>query len=511
MKLKILFTIILTLNVAISQAQNLLSKKQITEDIEFLTKTLNEKSSYVYLNEYDFNTDFENYLKTLSDSTRLENFGMFITNTLAKIGDRHSSLSGIRGYDLKESLFLPFIYAPLNDRVVVLNKNQNKELEILNPKFPYLKKIDGIDINNFLQKTRPEDIKAPQETYFTYAVRDIRDIEKNYILLNKTLSKEIELTLSDSTFNNDTILTVKPINKSQRQRPWDERFEVDFFRVKDEDYNKPVIIEKLFKIKEKIAYIKIPEMVNKDEAPLLFDKVNSFMQSIQNDSEALIIDVRANSGGTRDLLYEFSKYLIHPDSIYVVNATKQRGPLPLPEDYKKSLNNRFLYTLYELDDEEQKKATEFLKNFKPIYELDENKYSEYYFGLLNGKKLGKTTFHYNKPVYILANEKTFSAASVFVSAFKDLPNIKIAGVTTDGSSGNSEWVDLPNSKLFGKISTMVSFQKNGEILDGYGTEPDIKIERDLNQVLWLSDTQLEKLKELILTQEEKTTHNNGYK
>ncbi len=501
MKLKILFTIILTINFAISQAQDLLTKKQITEDIEFLTKTLNEKSSYVYLNGYDFHTDFENYLKTLSDSTRLENFGIFITNTLAKIGDRHSSLSGIRGYDLKESLFLPFIYAPVNDRVVVLNKNQNKELEILNPKFPYLKKIDGIDINDFLQKTRPEDIKAPRETYFTYAVRDIRDIEKNYILLNKTLSKEIELTLSDSTFNNDTILTVTPINKSQRQRPWDERFEVDYLRVKDEDYNKPEIIEKLFSIKENIAYIKIPEMVDKDETPLLFDKVNSFMQSIQNNSEALIIDVRANSGGTRDLLYEFAKYLIHPDSIYVVNATKQRGPLPLPEDYKKSLHNRFLFTLSELDDEEQKKATEFLKSFKPIYELDENKYSEYYFGLLNGKKLGKPSFYFNKPVYILANEKTFSAASVFVSAFKGLPNIKIAGVTTDGSSGNSEWVDLPNSKLFGKISTMVSFQKNGEILDGYGTEPDIKIERDLNQVLWQSDTQLEKLKELILTQE----------
>ena len=69
------------------------------------------------------------------------------------------------------------------------------------------------------------------------------------------------------------------------------------------------------------------------------------MQSIQNDSKALIIDVRANNGGTRDLLYEFAKYLIHPDSIYVVNATKQRGPLPLPKDYKKSLHNRFLFSL----------------------------------------------------------------------------------------------------------------------------------------------------------------------
>lgn len=502
MKLKTLIIILLSLFAINTKAQNnWLTKKQITEDIEFLRKVLNEKSSYVYLNGYDFNNDFDDYLKTVKDSTRLEDFGMFITNTLAKIGDRHSSLSKIRGYDLNESLFLPFIYAPVEDKVIVLNKNQNKELEILNPKFPYLKKIDGIDIKDFLKKTRPEDIKAPKETYFTYAVRDIRDIEKNYILLNKQLPKEIKLTLSDSTIENDTILTVSVVDKSKRKRPWDEKFEVDYLFVKDEDYNKPEIIEKLFSIKNNIAYIKIPEMANKDETPLLFDKVNSFMQSIQNDSKALIIDVRANNGGTRDLLYEFAKYLIHPDSIYVVNATKQRGPLPLPKDYKKSLHNRFLFSLSELDNEEQKKATEFLQTFKPIYELDENKYSEYYFGLLNGKKLGKPTFYYDKPVYILANEKTFSAASVFVSAFKGLPNIKIAGITTDGSSGNSEWVDLPNSKLFGKISTMVSFQKNGEILDGYGTEPDIKIERDLEQVLWLSDTQLEKLKELILTKE----------
>lgn len=501
MKLKNLITILFGLFAINSQAQNnWLTKKQITEDIEFLAKTLNEKSSYAYLNGYDFNNDFENYLKTVKDSTRLENFGMFITKTLAKIGDRHSSLNKIRGYDLNELLFLPFVYAPVNDKVVVLNFDYNKKLEIFNSKFPYLKKIDGTDISDFLQKTRPEDIKAPKETYFTLAIRDIRDIQKNYMLLDKSLPKEIKLTLSDSTFQKDTVLAVSVVDKSKRIRPWDEKFEVDYLFIKDEDYNKPEIIENLFRINDNIAYIKIPEMVNKDEAPLLFDKVNSFMKSIQNDSEALIIDVRANSGGTRDLLYEFAKYLIHPDSIYVVNATKQRGPLPLPKDYKKSLHNRFLFSFTELDNKEQKETTEFLKTFKPIYELDENKYSEYYFGLLNGKKLAKPNLYYNKPIYILANEKTFSAASIFVSAFKGLPNIKIVGVTTDGSSGNSEWIDLPNSKLFGKISTMVSFQKNGKILDGYGTEPDIKIERDINQVLWQSDTQLEKLQDLILTE-----------
>jgi hypothetical protein len=68
-----------------------------------------------------------------------------------------------------------------------------------------------------------------------------------------------------------------------------------------------------------------------------------------------------------------------------------------------------------------------------------------------------------------------------------LPNVKIVGVNTDGSSGNSESFKLPNSGLRGKISTMVSFQKNGKILDGIATVPDIVIERSLSQILLKED------------------------
>lgn len=45
---------------------------------------------------------------------------------------------------------------------------------------------------------------------------------------------------------------------------------------------------------------------------------------------------------------------------------------------------------------------------------------------------------------------------------------------------------------------MVSFQKDGSILDGVGTAPDIVIKRDLDQLLWKRDTQLEEVKALIL-------------
>ena len=84
-----------------------------------------------------------------------------------------------------------------------------------------------------------------------------------------------------------------------------------------------------------------------------------------------------------------------------------------------------------------------------------------------------------------------------VSVIKELPNINIIGVNTDGSSGNSHRIELPNSELRGKISTMVSSQKDGQVLDGIGTKPDIIIERNLDQIFWKEDYQLNKIIDLI--------------
>ena len=63
-------------------------------------------------------------------------------------------------------------------------------------------------------------------------------------------------------------MTVSVVEKLNRQRPWDEKFEVDYLFVQDEDYNKPEIIEKLFNKEHDIAYIKIPAMISRSKAAL---------------------------------------------------------------------------------------------------------------------------------------------------------------------------------------------------------------------------------------------------
>src|SRR5690606_16087225 len=124
----------------------------------------------------------------------------------------------------------------------------------------------------------------------------------------------------------------------------------------------------------------------------------------------------------------------------------------------------------ELSDSDRKAIDTFNKGFNLPQAVDTSKFSgPFYMVLHHGDR------PYRQPVYILVNEESFSAASVFTSAFKGLPNVKIVGETSDGSSGNSEYLYLDHSNIRIRISKMLSFQRNGKTLDGNGTIPDLMI------------------------------------
>ena len=494
--MRIYIIILLSIFTLTCKAQNeteYLTKSEIENELKFFDNFLQNQSSYQGLNAFDYREDFAKYLEQIEDNKISEsNFGIFLTKTIGKIGDRHSY---IRGYDLPNNSFLPFVVAPLNDKVVALNYNKSeKEYHLLYQKFPFLKAINTIEIDEFLKKIVPKDIKAPKIALRTKSVKQLKYMADNYAIMNKTIPENFEFTFTNG--KTDTIVKIPLENKRSTYITWDEKF-ARVNNPRRKDLNNPELIKNLFHIDENnIAYLRIPVMTHKEDALLFFETINKFMNKAKS-SKSLIIDVRGNGGGTRHLIKELAGYLVHPDSTYIVNATRQRGKLPLNEDLKDDLHNRFLFSKKELDYKEQDLVDKFMSDFVPMYNLDVNKFSEFHYFVLNGKKLSKDKYHYNKPIYIMANEKSFSAASVFASVFKGLPNIKLVGINTDGSSGNSERFELPNSKLRGKISTMVSFQKNGQILDGIGTKPDIIIERNLDQIFWKEDYQLNKLKELI--------------
>ncbi|MCT4581378.1 MAG: S41 family peptidase [Flavobacteriales bacterium] len=493
-KIHLIFPLILLFSFQNQQDLNEIPIKDLKADLDFLDHFIEKNSSYSGLNGFNYKEEFNFFLKSNKPKTK-EEFGIFLTKVIGKIGDRHAN---IRGFKLSNDLFFPIAFAPLQKKIIVLNYDNKKEqYKLFNQSFPVLKTVDNILIDDLLKKLIPEELSAPKEAYFTRATRALRDIDKIYSFLGKQLPQQIKVTLSNFENSKDTTILLRPVKKTERINKWDEEFYRDFFHLDKEHFNQEKIIQQLFNLKDSIAYFRIPKMVGKNTAPKLFMFFNEFMNNIQKESKALIIDVRSNGGGVRDLIYEIAGYVIHPDSVYIVNAVRQRGKTPLHQDLKENLHSRFLFSIDELEPREKIAVKKFNIGFRPMFDLDDKKFSQFHYALFNGKKLSKNKFYYNKPVYILANERSFSAASVLVALFKGLPNIKIVGINTDGSSGNSVRFELPHTKLRGKISTMVSFQKNGQLFDGYGTQPDIRIDRDLNQILWKSDYQLQKLIEMI--------------
>lgn len=474
-----------------------LSKSEVENDLKFLDSILQNKSSYQGLNGFDFRTEFDDYLSKI-DGRKISktDFGIFLSNTIGQIGDRHSY---IKGYDLPETIYFPLSFAPYNGKVLALEYDRaNEKYDFWNSDFPYLKSIINIPIEEILPQILPNEKLAPKKSYLLRSVRDLRDIETVFRLLNKDLPNPLQITLSNKN-RLDKKLNIKLVPEDEKAFLWDERFHKKNFFLRDDKSNDLNIIKEFFRIENNIGYIQIVDMLSKEDSPIFFEYLNDFMDKAR-ETDALIIDVRDNGGGTRDLIKEFAGYFVHPDSVYVVNATRQRGKLPLNEELKEDMHNRYLFSKSELNSREQIAVDKFMTSFKPTYQLDDKKFSEYHYFVFNGQKRKEKQYHYDKPIYILANERSFSATSIFVSTFKGLPNIKIAGVNTDGSSGNSQRFELPNSGFRGKISTMVSFQKNGKILDGVGTEPDIEIERSLDQIFLKEDYQLNRLIEIIKTE-----------
>lgn len=469
-----------------------LKKDKAIEDLNEFKTLMEIESSYYQLSDFDFSSRYkfiEQEIR-LHDSIPIYFLAYELEKIISETIDRHASIKmkNFEADDFEQlNLYFPFALSSLDGDIVALKeKNSNGEYEYYSKKYPFVKSINGLPMDKFLEHYAYRRKLSPNAARITDGLKDLTAVGKLYFQQGEHHIKELNIILTDG--KKDMPLTLPLSNK---QHSWSD---LGSLRSKtamksfygDIDFNLNTLDTWLT---DSIAYLAIPAMASYKNNSRIEPYLNTTIEKFRN-AKALIIDIRGNGGGTRDILNTLSEYFVQPEqSPWVANLAYVRSDQRLNEDIS-SMQGRYLYNYRSgsLSDQDRKAIDDFNNGYETEYKFDEKKFSNPFYMVLHSNESPLEC-----PVYILVNEESFSAASVFTSAFKGLANIKIVGTNTNGSSGRSVYFDLKNSKISIRLSTMLSFQRNGKTLDGNGTVPDIVIERRESQILGKTDTQLEDL------------------
>ena len=485
-------------SIAASNVKNALPEKikiaEAIEDLKAFENILDSTSSYAQLSAFNYKSAISNLIVSIESKKSAVDRNEFtnaISKIMSEIGDRHSSIKNEafrKGEHKTYNLRLPFSITPIDGHIVATKNNVNNEnSSYYYSSHPRIKSINGIAIGTLIDSFNYRAKKAPKEAKI---YRGSKAIEKYGELLfknNIACADSVNVVFSNGKNEREELVALTTTRKGYTSKLLNESYS-NMAKIKTGNYEDLSTM-----LEDNIGYINIPRMYSYNEIEGLEKVIETTLENVI-DTKALIIDVRNNPGGVRAILQTFASYIIQPEqSPWIANVAYLRTDNHKIED-EASMVSRYLYSYNSenLTDKDRQAIDHFNTTFKLDKSFNKLKFSSpFYMVLHQGDKA------YTQPVYILVNENSFSAASVFTSAFKSLPNVKIVGVTTDGSSGNSRVLHLKHSNTRVKVSTMLSFQRNGKTLDGNGTVPDILIPANEIQVLKGVDHQLNHLIMLI--------------
>jgi C-terminal processing protease CtpA/Prc len=201
-----------------------------------------------------------------------------------------------------------------------------------------------------------------------------------------------------------------------------------------------------------IGYLRLPLMDGN-----AVNEVLSWMPKFR-ETRGLIVDVRGNEGGSRDALRALFPYVMAEGAApRVVNAAKYRLYSDFREDHLGGSRYMYRESWEGWTPEERLAIAQFKQKFTPEWQPPADEFSDWHY-LVMSRRTNPQAFVYGKPVIVLLDQKSFSATDIFVSAFKDYPQVATR---------------LPVSGLSVNLASMASFQVSGQLHDGNGTEPDV--------------------------------------
>ncbi len=442
-KLLVIFLVFHSCIYAQKYVPTYISKNKIQGDLEFLKEKLTNIHP-IYLDK-DFNNQWnEQYNKVyanIPDSISFSNSYTMFASLMVLLKDGHSNFAFPYSERVKymnnSGITMPFTVEIKNKKIILKECfNESYYIKLVGSEILSINEIPANKIieqlMNFYGDKNVAIINNNIEKYFGAYFWTVYGSFPQYKI--NLLKDGDQFSITINAVNNQDYFVLR--NKFYPQKT-EEKYQLHFLN------------------NDSIAYLKIKSFADKK---VLSDFLSNAFDSIGKKAfKNLIIDIRNNPGGTSDGVDTLLSYLI----------TKQYKQYKLI-GLRVSNEIKSIY--------ENKKPTFY--NMIKYFEDNQLFYYE-------DTMLIETPVHrqnrYNGNLFVLINDKTFSAASTFAGVIKEYNLGKIVGQTETGGTiayyGDFLLFKLPNTKMEFFISSKFFIQYGGTKLDK-GVFPSINIDEN---------------------------------
>lgn len=431
--------------IAQDESTRRLEPKAAAAAVDAFKAALDKRWSYRYANRANFDAAIAALRKQIAGGITQNQLGIELQKIIALGIDGHARVSG---FSLPPGGRLPFLIEVVGHRFVAVDQQRKA---FLADGFPFLTKIDGHEVAEWCAAASVLVPKGSPQYIRHRCLSSLRELDywRDVMKVNRKDTVEIELTNKQGRARKT--LTLPVAASLPAYGVW------------------PPAGSRL--LEGNIGYLRLPSMSRASSAP----EIKAWMSKFR-DTAGLIVDVRDNNGGDRDPLLMLYSYLAaRDDPPRVVNAAAYRLHQDHPEDHLAKEHHMYRTNASEWSQKQRTAVAEFAKKFKPQWKLPMGQFSDWHYMALT--RLDEPDFyHYDKPVIVLLNGKSFSATDIFLAGLKGMKNVLLLGTPSSGGSAFVREITLGETQFILRIGSMVSFQANGRLFDGNGIHPDVLIE-----------------------------------
>jgi len=437
-----------------------LSEEEAKQDFLILIGALKEghPGLYDYISEQEFENHVNKTLNSISSKISIADFERLVIATVNIIRDSHTAVISPPNFKNTIDTYRPTVHFGWMNDTLIVNRIRGSEKQYLGKQ---IVAIDGIPADSLKEMIRP--FIAKQEGFIeNFSDIDFINTAAKYFEYVPTASKKCDVTLQFEDGTQKLFKGYKFHGQGIGLIP--DREDLLKFLMLNQPTNRDVTLEML---SDSVAYVGISTFNMND---VEFDELKDFMKSISEAGcQNLIIDVRNNPGG--DCTKFFSYIAQEPFKIFEYNKVNKQ--------------DNFEYIQYSLN------YTPEIVSFSDFVPV-EGKSGYYLFN--NYLNQPDTSINYKGRVYILTNERSFSASSDLAALIKKHYRGAVVGRETGSgfyqmNAREMPQLRLPNSWIvvtYPLVKFVFVSQLDERIPWGRGVLPDFPVLFSLDEMAFVN-------------------------